>query len=461
MASDTNDVAKVIGGAAEKSTLRIALLTYRGNPYSGGQGVYVRELAEALTALGHAVTVFSGPPYPDIPSGVSLVRLPSLDLYRPEQPFRPARRVGDWIDLAEYLVMCTAGYPEPLTFSLRAWRELGPALSPSSGSSCFSCFDIVHDNQSLGYGLLGLARRVPVLATIHHPITVDLQHELAAARTWSRRWSLRRWYSFVRMQRRVARRLQRVITVSEASREGIAREMGVAPGRIGVVPNGVDSTFFLARHGRAPVNGRGGGRGPGPADGQGSISARPARIVTTASADVPLKGLAPLLLAYACLRRERQPPAALELVVVGKPKADGPLPALLREYGLEGQVRFSGRLSRDELVDLYSSASVAVVPSLYEGFSLPAAEAMACGTPLVATSGGALPEVVGPDGDSALVVPPGEPVALARAVARLLDDGELAARLGERAKRRARERFSWRRAAELTVEQYRRVLDPC
>ena len=101
MASDTNDVAKVIGGAAEKSTLRIALLTYRGNPYSGGQGVYVRELAEALTALGHAVTVFSGPPYPDIPSGVSLVRLPSLDLYRPEQPFRPARRVGDWIDLAE------------------------------------------------------------------------------------------------------------------------------------------------------------------------------------------------------------------------------------------------------------------------------------------------------------------------------------------------------------------------
>lgn len=417
----------MIGEATRNQPLRVALLTYRGNPHSGGQGVYVRELSRALVALGHTVTVFAGPPYPGVDPSVALVRVPSLDLYRPDSPFRPHRAIRDLIDVAEFGVMCAGRFPEPLTFSLRAWRTIARGAGE---------FDVIHDNQCLGYGLLGLDRRIPVVATIHHPIAVDLRLELAAATTHKRRAALRRWYGFARMQRRVARRLRRVVTVSAASRAGIAAEMRVDERRISVVPNGVDSDRFR------PLAG---------------VSRVPGRIVTTASADAPLKGLGQLLTAYAALRRRRH----VELTVVGRPRRDGPLPRLLRELGLEGDVRFVHGVSVDDLVRLYAEASVAVVPSLYEGFSLPAIEAMACGVPLIATAAGGVPEVVGRDGDAAIVIPPGDIPALITAIERVLDDPELAGCLGHAGRARAVGCFNWRRTAALTADQYREVLAAC
>ena len=223
--------------------LRIALLTYRGNPRSGGQGVYVRHLSRALSRLGHGVEVLSGPPYPDLDAGpgVRLVRLPSLDLYRPEAPFRTARPVAGAIDLLELATMCAGGFPEPLTFSLRAWRELRRRRLE---------FDVVHDNQCLGYGLFGIRRAgLPLLATIHHPVQVDLRLELAQA-SGGRRLALRRWYAFTRMQGRVARRLPCLVTVSQAARDEIVRELAVRPERVAVIPNGVDATRFRPLPGR-------------------------------------------------------------------------------------------------------------------------------------------------------------------------------------------------------------------
>jgi glycosyltransferase involved in cell wall biosynthesis len=406
-----------VGG---RPALRIALLTYRGNPRAGGQGVYVRHLSAALGRLGHFVEVFSGPPYPELTEGVGLTRLPSLDLYRPEAPFRPARAPRGAIDLLELGSMCLGGFPEPLTFSLRALAALRRRRTE---------FDLVHDNQCLGYGLLGLGWvGLPVLATIHHPIQVDRRLELAQA-TGGRRLSLRRWYGFTRMQARVARRLP-LLTVSEAAREDVAREMRVPPGRIAVVPNGVDAELFRPR----PERRR-----------------RAGRIVATASADVPLKGLDPLLRAFAMLRARR--PA--ELVIVGRPRADGPIPRLLDQLDLNGSVRFVSGVPDDELVSLYAEAEAAVVPSLYEGFSLPAVEAMACGLPLVATTAGALPEVVG---DAALLVPPGDPCALADRLTALLTDAGLRRRLGERGRERVLGRFTWEAAARRTVDRYREVI---
>lgn len=400
--------------------LRVALLTYRGNPLSGGQGVYVHHLSRALARLGHRVEVFSGPPYPRLAgsANVGLTKLPSLDLYKPEQPFRPQRPLRDPIDLLELAVMCTAGFPEPLTFSLRAWRSLRRRRSD---------FDVVHDNQSLGYGLLGIDRLLPLVVTIHHPIQVDRRLELAHA-SYRRRLSLRRWYGFTRMQSRVARRLPCLLTVSEAARLEIAREMRVAAERIAVVPNGVDADLFRPRAGPRT---------------QG-------RIVATASADVPLKGLEPLIRAFALVRARR--PA--ELVVVGRPRPDGPVPRLLDGLGLDGSVRFTTGLTDQELSELYASAEAAVVPSLYEGFSLPAVEAMACGLALVATTAGGLPEVVGADGEAALLVPPGEPGALASALLTLLGDPDLRRRLGERGRARVLGRFTWDSAARATVDLY-------
>jgi glycosyltransferase involved in cell wall biosynthesis len=407
--------------------LSIALLTYRGNPHSGGQGVYVRYLSRALTEIGHNVEVFAGPPYPDLDDDIPLTKLPSLDLYRADDPFRRPKRneFGGAIDVLEYASMCTASYPEPLTFSLRAHHSLGERLDE---------FDIVHDNQCLAYGLLAIQRAgLPVVATIHHPCSVDRDLAVAAAPSWKKRASLKRWYSFTRMQGRVARRLPRVISVSESARDDVIREFGVERDRIGVVHNGVDADLF------APLY---------------RVQRVPGRILTTSSSDLPLKGLVHLIEAVAKVRTETH----AELVVVGKRPKRGPVVEAIERFGLTEWVRFESELDWARMVELYAEAQVAVVPSLYEGFSLPAIEAMSCEVPLVATTGGALPEVVGRDGDVALLVPPADAGALATAITEVLEDQGLQRRLGEAGRRRVLERFTWRAAAEATVEQYQKVL---
>ena len=407
--------------------LRIALLTYRGNPQSGGQGVYTHYLSRELTALGHEVTVFSGQPYPELAPGVRLVEVPSLDLYRAEDPFRtPARsEYRDAIDVLEFAVMCGAGFPEPLTFSLRARREMRRRRGE---------FDVVHDNQCLGYGILGLVRDgFPLVATLHHPITVDRALDLAQAPSWKRRMTLRRWYGFLRMQKRVVRRLPRIMTVSESSARDVCGQMGARRSQLAVVPVGVDTALFRPIAGVARV---------------------PGRLLTTASADVPLKGLVPLLEALAKVRTERH----AELVIVGRPRPDSPLRSTIERLGLEDAVTVAGVVDAERLVELYAESELAVVPSLYEGFSLPAVEAMACGVPLVSTTGGALPEVVGRHDETALLVPPNDPGALAAAIVRALDDSELRARLGEAGRERVVERFSWRATAEATVAEYREAI---
>jgi glycosyltransferase involved in cell wall biosynthesis len=409
--------------------VRIALLTYRGNPYCGGQGVYVHHLSRELARLGHQVDVLAGQPYPDLDPEVRLRPVPSLDLYREPDPFRlplPGE-FRDWIDGLEVATMLGGGFPEPLTFSLRARRLL--AAHPGR-------YDVVHDNQCLGYGMLGLRRLgLPLVTTVHHPIQLDRALELAAAGRW-RRLSLRRWYGFCRMQRRVAPRLPRVVTVSEASRAQIVEHLGVPAERVRVVPLGVDVDRFR----------------PDPA-----VARVPGRLVTTASADVPLKGLHTLVDAVAKVRTERD----VRLVLIGSARTDGPAADLVARRSLDDVVHFAGRLSQPELIRQLREAEVAVVPSLFEGFSLPLAEAMACGTPVVTTTAGALPEVAGPDGEAALLVPPGDVDALARAIRRCLDDAELRARLGAGGRERVLSRFSWRAAATGTAEVYREAMAAC
>ncbi|MEV1066604.1 glycosyltransferase family 4 protein [Streptomyces sp. NPDC050263] len=414
--------------------LDIALLTYKGNPFCGGQGVYVRHLSRELVRLGHRVEVIGSQPYPVLDpvldpeheSRLSLTELPSLDLYRQPDPFRTPKRgeYRDWIDALEVATMWTGGFPEPLTFSLRARRH----LRARSGE-----FDVVHDNQTLGYGLLG-DLGAPLVTTIHHPITVDRQLELDAAEGRRRRYSVRRWYGFTVMQKRVARRLPSVLTVSGTSRQEIVDHLGVRDDRIHVVHIGADTDLFR----------------PDPA-----VPRVPGRIVTTSSADVPLKGLVFLVEALAKVRTEH--PKA-HLVVVGKRPQEGPVAQAIERYGLEGAVEFVKGISDAELVDLVRSAEVACVPSLYEGFSLPAAEAMATGTPLLATTGGAIPEVAGRDGETCLAVPTGDAGALAVGLSRLLGDAELRARLGAAGRERVLERFTWARAAEGTVARYREAI---
>jgi glycosyltransferase involved in cell wall biosynthesis len=409
--------------------LRIAMLAYRGKPHVGGQGVYVREMSKALVELGHTVEVFGGPPYPDLDEKVPLHKFPSLEIFNDHYPgripgFWEIKDYPDFIEICSYL---TGNFSEPLSFSMRAFRALKERVGD---------FDLVIDNGSLAYGNLKIQKKLglPILGIIHHPITVDRRLELDNARTTLERLGKRRWYAFTRMQTRVCQKIQRIITVSESSRADISRDHKVDIEKIHVVPIGIDTDFF------AP---------------QVNIDRIPGRIVSTASADVPLKGQKFLLEAIAKVRDEF-PHVHLELV--GKQREGSTTAETLNQLGLNDIVRFNQGISYEELVNLLASAEVAIVPSLYEGFSIPAIEALSCGAPLIASTGGALPEVAGPHLETCLAVPPGDSEALAEQIKYAFQNPELCKEIGAAGRQRVIDKWSWRESAITTAEHCRTLL---
>ena len=406
--------------------LRLAYLTYRGKPHVGGQGVYTRHLTKALVDLGHHVEVYGGQPYPVLDPRIAMHKLPSLDIFNDQYPGRfPAYwELNNWPNMLEALYFLKGTFAEPLTFSLRAYRELRERVAD---------FDLVHDNQCLGDDILKIERIIPTIVTLHHPITRDRALELDHTKSRYKRFGISRWYSFVKMQGKVASKMPRIVVVSENSIKDIHDDMGVSLDRMRLVPVGVDPDLFK------PIAG---------------VARQPGRLITTASADVALKGLSYLLEAMAKLRTERD----IRLTIIGKPKP-GKSADLIDSLGLRDAIDFVSGVPDERIVELYSEAELAVVPSLYEGFSLPAIEAMCTGICLVATDGGALPEVTGTDGDTVLQCKAGDVDSLVAALRRGLDDAELRARVGENGRRRVVERWSWRHCAALTVEQYREVLD--
>ena len=413
-------------GLDPDAPLSVAYLTYRGKPHVGGQGVYTRHLTKALVDLGHHVEVLGGQPYPELDERVPLTKLPSLDLFNDHYPGRfPAYwEFKTRYEFLETAIFSTGQFPEPLAFSARARHHLRPRLGE---------FDLVHDNQCLGYGIAKLEEQIPLIVTLHHPITRDRMLEMEAAPNRFKRWSIGRWYGFVKMQGKVASKLPRVVVVSENSIQDIHTDMGVPLESMRLVPVGVDPDLF----------------GPNP-----DVQRVPGRLITTASADVALKGLSYLIEAMAKLRADGRD---ITLTIIGKPKP-GKSMDLIDQYGLAPHIDFVSGVPDERIVELYSEAELAVVPSLYEGFSLPAIEAMCSGTPLVATDGGALPEVTGTDGETVFRCRKGDADDLATTIRDALDNPQARARVGEAGRQRVLERWTWRRCAELTVEQYREVL---
>lgn len=413
---------------AEPGKYRVAFLLYRGNPRCGGQGVYTRHLTRELVALGHSVEVFSGPPWPELDEGVGFTAVRGLDLYRDPDPFRiPARsEFTSLADVSEFAVMMSAGFGEPFAYSMRVAKILASRRGD---------FDIIHDDQCIGPGILKLHRQGwPLLETLHHPITVDRSIALDHTETRWQRFTTRRWFGFLRMQVRVVKQLPAVLTVSHNSKIDINAQMGVALSRLTVVPVGVDHEVFK------------------PYD---DVVKKKGRLMVTSSSDVPMKGLVPLLEAIAKLRVERD----IDLIVIGQPQAKGRVALAMERLGLTDIVTTITGVSDEELARLYGEAEVAIVPSLYEGFSLPAIEAMSCGVPVVATTGGALPEVVGTSGETGMLVQPNDPDALVAAIGQLLDDAALRERLGANGRQRVIERFTWQVTARGTAACYDAILN--
>jgi glycosyltransferase involved in cell wall biosynthesis len=404
--------------------LHVCLLSYRSNPHCGGQGVYLKNLSRALKDLGHVVDVISGPPDPQLDDDIPVYHIPCLDLYNPEDPFRipTLPELINPINLVEWLGVSTMGFPEPFTFGLRAYQFIRSRLGR---------YDIVHDNQCLSYGIWAINKLVPTIATIHHPVTVDRK---IAIRSVSPPWEKMkqwRWYSFIGMQKRVSRSLARIITVSKSAKEDISRDFIIPMENFSIVPNGIDTKRFY------PI---------------ADIEREKNRVIVTNSADTPLKGLFFLFQAVAELAKIQD----IHVTVVGEPKKDGDIVNLVRKLGIGQRINFTGRIDGQEFVRQYARATMAVIPSVYEGFGLPVGEAMACGVPVISTTGGALPEVVG---DAGVLVPAADSAALAGAIHELLGNPKKAKKLGLAGYRRVQEHFTWKRAAEKTVAAYRKVLD--
>jgi glycosyltransferase involved in cell wall biosynthesis len=415
--------------------MRICLLTYRGNPYSGGQGIYIYYLSREFQRMGHQVEVIAGSPLPEVPPGVILHQLKSSSVYHPGSSFtKNLTTVRNPVDLYELCASRLGVFAEPWAFSFRAYARL-KELSQQRR------FDIIHDNQGLGYGLLLMKRlNIPVIATIHHPLPIDRQADLEQASGLRQKWRIRRFYSFIRMQAFVARRLDRIITVSQSSAKDIESLFVVPTSKLKVVHNGIDTEIYK-RDEKAGEERDG--------------------LIMVGNTDDRKKGVLYLLQALEMLGKD-----GIKLTIVDDAERHSsqmedvePLPSygfkLVNKLNLDGLVQFTGRLTQDELVKRYSRAKIAVVPSLYEGFGLPAAEAMACGTPVIATTGGALPEVVG---DAGVLVPPRSADALADAIKRLLNDKQSQQRMSEAGRERVKARFNWRQAARKTLGVYEEVL---
>jgi glycosyltransferase involved in cell wall biosynthesis len=414
--------------------MRICLLTYRGNPYSGGQGIYVYYLSRELQRMGHEVEVIASAPLPEMNPGILLHELRSSSIYHPGSSFGTnLPRVKNPVDLCELCASRLGVFTEPWAFSFRAYARVKELCKQRR-------FDIIHDNQGLGYGLLLLKRLdIPVIATIHHPLPIDRQADLEQAKGLKDTWRIRRFYSFVRMQAFVARRLDRIITVSQSSARDTKLFFKVPADKFRIVYNGIDTEIYGKN--KASEQERHG-------------------LIMVANTDDRKKGVLYLLQAMQMLRED-----GVKLTIVDDAERHssyaedvGPLPSygykLVRKLNLDGMVHFTGRLTREELAQHYMGAEIAVVPSLYEGFGIPAAEAMACGTPVISTSGGALPEVVG---NAGILVPPGNADALAAAIRQLLGDKQTQQRMSEAGRRMVKEKFNWERAANETVEVYREV----
>lgn len=407
--------------------MHICLLSYRSYRYSGGQGVYLYYLSRSLLDLGHRVDVVSGPPYPELPSGIKLIKLPSLDLYSMssiQRLFINPRRLNTFTSVIEWAGTMSGYFSEPLAFGMRAYDLI------RRGS--LNKYDIVHDNQTMAYGILKIQELgLPVVETIHHPVTIDRDLAIESAKSLKDKLGLKRWFSFIHMQIKVARRLSHIITVSQTARRHISDSFQIPEDRLRVIYNGIDSDIFCPSK---------------------AITRLDNRLLVVISRDTPVKGLRYLLEALAMLNRQYQ----LELVVVAKGTDNRTTQGLMDTLDIRHYVKIIDEIDTAELVNQYRLATIVVIPSIYEGFGLPAAEAMACGAPVVATSAGALPEVVG---DVGILVPPADAKALEEAISALIASPDMRQRLGEIGRRRIIDNFNWKNTAESTLEVYAEAVD--
>tara|TARA_B100000287_G_scaffold205001_1_gene193414 strand:+ start:10312 stop:11565 length:1254 start_codon:yes stop_codon:yes gene_type:complete len=391
--------------------LKIGLLSYRSARFGGGQGVYVKDISSALLSMGHSIDVISGPPYPNLDKKIKLIKLPGLNLFETfslKDRFKKLanKKNKNFNDYYEFVSAFFGGFPEPKTFGIRAKDFL----------SNNNTYDVIIDNQSLSYGMLEIQKKIPLIEIVHHPITVDYKYELDTSSSFKYRLSRHRWYSFLKMQKKVAPKLNKIIVPSVSSKRGVMKEFNVSEKKITVINNGLNTNEF------SPING---------------VIRNPNRIITTASADVPLKGLDFSLKALKGLKKEYP---KMHLIVIGKIKENGHTERLIKKLKLQESVFFESGISKDDIKKLYATSSISIVSSLYEGFGYPVIEAMSCGVPLVATNVASIPELTG---NYATLIEPKNPKMLSNAIRDILNNYDYHINMAIEGRKHIIKTFNW------------------
>ena len=401
--------------------LNIAILSYRSAKFGGGQGVYVKDISLALTLIGHNVDVISGPPYPDLHEGINLIKLPGLNLFETfsfkdrikKLFYKKQKKINDYY---EFFSVLFGGFPEMKTFGDRA----NDFLSNNN-------YDLVLDNQSLSYGMLEIQKRFPFIEIIHHPITFDYKYELASSKKIKYKFSRHRWYSFLKMQKKVAPKINRIVSPSQSSKDGIIKEFKCNEENITVINNGLDTDEFR------PIS---------------KYIRNPYRLITTASADVPLKGLDYSLKALKDLKSDFP---EMHLIVIGSIKENGHTQRLINELDIKDSVFFKSNITKAKITELYSTSSIAIVSSLYEGFGYPVIEAMSCEVPLIATNISSIPELVD---DYATLVDPKSYKMISDSVKEIMIDYKKYKEIAINGRQHVIDRFNW---AKIT-KQYENII---
>ena len=396
--------------------LNIAILSYRSAPFGGGQGVYIHDISKALSIMGHKVDVISGPPYPNLSEEVNLIELPGLDLF---QTFSFKERMKifwkkekkNFSDIYEFISVLLGGFPEMRTFGYRARDYL--ILN--------NHYDIVIDNQSISYGMIDLQKIFPFIEIIHHPITKDFKYEMEQSNKLLYKFSRYRWYSFLKMQKKVAPKISNIITPSINSLKDISKDFNCDPSRITVIQNGLDIDIFR------PYK---------------EILRNPLRLITTASADVPLKGLDYTLKSLAELKKDF---AGIHLIVIGKLKEEGHTSRLIEKLNIQDEVTFKTNLTKEEIAKEYAKSSISLVSSLYEGFGYPVIEAMSCGVPLIAANTSSIPELVG---EFASLIPAKDTKAQIESIKNVIQKYDHYKDIAEKGREHIITKFNWLKITE-------------
>ena len=405
------------------SSLKIALLSYRSDPFSGGQGIYIKNISEALHNRGHEITIFSGNPLPEVNKAIKVVRIETPGFF---ETFDSLERLKIFTSLEknrlnfmDFFETFTGTFTEPVFFGERLVKN-------KYFQETVDEFDIFHDNQSISSYPETVLKKL--VTTLHHPIHVDKEIDLTSEKSFLTRLSIKRWYSFLNFQKKNLKAVKKVISPSLSSKNDICRYFDYPSKNISVIWNGInlDDCKF---HQRGSFN---------------------ANFVTIISADVPMKNLKTVLKALHLLKQEG---INAKLTIVGDLREDNN--KLIDRLGLTKEITYKSKLPRKQLIQSLNNADIGIAPSKYEGFGFPLVEMIATGLPVIVSDKASLPELAG---NAGLIFNSSDSNDLKEKMKELIENAALRNKVAENSKLRRDDFFGWDEYAKKLEGLYKEII---